>query len=271
MSIHQALVAALGEITNPVKDRTANAGPYSYRYADLATVIDHVRPVLSRHELAVTQEVRVEEGRLEVWTYLHHSSGELLTYGPIVGRAGGDWQQLGGAITYARRYALGAALGIAPEDDDDAAGTAKTQPKKAEKPKQPRISHSDQTIPEDDPWMIPLDPETGEAASEMGAPVALVKHTLGATVIEKPLPGDSLRGPAKRSYDNGRKGVSPAQKEIIVEKMKKNFDDVVDEDSALFRAATYLVETGDAEPGEINDWSDWTRRMIDRIFELKGR
>ena len=180
-----ALVAALGELTNPVKDRTANAGQYSYKYADLATVIDHVRPVLARHELAVTQNVTVDESKLEVWTYIHHSSGDVVTFGPLVGRAGGDWQALGSAITYARRYALGAALGIAPEDDNDNNGPLRVSPEPVKAKEPQRVSHSDQVIPDFDPWQTPLvDPETGEEATAPNrAAESLVEAMLGATVI----------------------------------------------------------------------------------------
>lgn len=129
LTVHAAFVAAQAELTNPHKDKTANikAG-FSYTYADLATILDHVRPVLARHGLAVSQNVtEADGGRLAVSTTLVHDSGEVLTFGPLVGDSGRDWQGLGSAITYARRYALCAALGIAADDDDD----AQTAPSKA--------------------------------------------------------------------------------------------------------------------------------------------
>ena len=119
--IAAAFVAAQAELANPPKDRTANTGTYSYKYADLASVIDHVRPILSKHGLGVTQDVLMEDGRLLVRTRLVHSSGEFMDYGPLAGSVGSSWQQTGGGITYARRYALLAALGIAADEDDDGA------------------------------------------------------------------------------------------------------------------------------------------------------
>lgn len=120
-TISAAFVAAQAELTNPHKDKTANikAG-FSYRYADLATILDHVRPVLAKHGLAITQDVEDVNGRLAVQTTILHSDGGSITFGPLIGDAGRDWQGLGSAITYARRYALCAALGIAADDDDDA-------------------------------------------------------------------------------------------------------------------------------------------------------
>lgn len=116
-----ALVAAQADLRNPPKDKTANTGTYSYRYADLASILDLVRPVLAKHGLAITQDVRMEDGRLLILTTLLHSSGESLQYGPLAGQVGSSWQQTGGGITYARRYALQAILGIAADEDDDAA------------------------------------------------------------------------------------------------------------------------------------------------------
>lgn len=127
MTAHETLaaafVAAQAELTNPHKDKTANIKPgFSYRYADLATILDHVRPVLARHGLAISQDVgATPEGRLAIHTtIIHGPSGDRMTFGPLVGDTGRDWQSTGGAVTYARRYALTAALGIAADDDDDA-------------------------------------------------------------------------------------------------------------------------------------------------------
>ena len=121
-TISAAFVAAQADLTNPHKDKTANIKPgFSYRYADLATILDHVRPVLAKHGLAITQNVEgTSDGRLSVETTILHTDGGALGFGPLLGDSGRDWQGLGSAITYARRYALCAALGIAADDDDDA-------------------------------------------------------------------------------------------------------------------------------------------------------
>lgn len=136
-SIVAAFVAAQADLTNPTKDKTANIKPgFSYRYADLATILDHVRPVLAKHGLAITQDVgATPEGRLALHTtILHAASGDRLVFGPLVGDMGRDWQMTGGAITYARRYALCAALGIAADDDTDAHDTGKPQAKAKPQP-----------------------------------------------------------------------------------------------------------------------------------------
>ena len=119
--IAAAFVAAQAELTNPPKKSKANTGTYSYTYADLPAIIDHVRPVLAKHGLGISQDVLMEDGRLLIRTRIIHSSGECMEFGPLAGSVGGEWQKVGSGITYARRYALAAALGIAADEDDDAA------------------------------------------------------------------------------------------------------------------------------------------------------
>lgn len=118
--LYAALAEAHADLTNPVKDKVANTPQFSYAYADLATVLDHVRPVLAKHGLALTQDVAIHEHSLDVTTRLVHKGGGALEFGPLTGPSGGSWQQLGSGITYARRYAILAALAIAADDDDDA-------------------------------------------------------------------------------------------------------------------------------------------------------
>jgi hypothetical protein len=183
-NIYPAYIAALAELANPVKDAKADTGRFSYTYATLPTILDIARPVLAKHGLALTQNVSTEDGRLRVWTTIMHTSGEEITFGPITGTSGGDWQALGSAITYCRRYGMSAALGIAAEDDDDAQATKKPE-KHVEKP----IERVKATTPAtDDPWLTPIDPETGEAAE-------LVLKELGGEVIttsEHPMRGADM-------------------------------------------------------------------------------
>jgi len=119
-TIAQDLAAANLELTNPHKDGKADAGQYSYSYATLDAITALVRPVLANHGISITQDVTLEDGRLSVTTTLLHSSGESLTFGPLIGPSGSSWQQLGSGISYARRYQLLACLGLAAGDDDDA-------------------------------------------------------------------------------------------------------------------------------------------------------
>ena len=148
--LYAALAKAHTELTNPKKDSKAELGQYSYKYASLGAILDHVRPVLAKHGLSIAQNVEMHEGRVEVTTLLTHAAGGLLSFGPIVGPTGNTWQTLGSGITYGRRYALTAALGIAAEDDDDAQLVSqrpkperKPEPKPEPKPEKPKSDVED--------------------------------------------------------------------------------------------------------------------------------
>jgi hypothetical protein len=127
----EAFTAAQAELP-PIGKRheatipTKTGADYSYKYADLNDVLEAVRPVLNKHGLSISQSSVSEEGKIGVVTRIYHTSGHVETFGPLLLPAGGDARSAGSAITYARRYGLCAALGIAPDDDDD--GEAAQEP-----------------------------------------------------------------------------------------------------------------------------------------------
>lgn len=115
----EALAKAQPEFKPVKRDKkvtvqTKTGGSYSFNYAPLESVLAAVQPALSKHGLSVIQIL--DDGYLE--TLLAHESGGFVS-GRIALPAGVDIQGLGSAITYLRRYALQALLGIAAEDDDD--------------------------------------------------------------------------------------------------------------------------------------------------------
>lgn len=102
---------------------TKDGGSYSYTYADLATVSAAVEPLLGKHGLSFTCWPTLRGERLVLAYYLLHEAGERMGGEYPLG-ATGNAQQVGSAITYARRYCLCAVTGVAPEDDDDDAAAA---------------------------------------------------------------------------------------------------------------------------------------------------
>lgn len=121
-----AIVGASADLHDVARSRTADAGTYSYRFADLAAVLAQVRPVLHDHGLAHMQLVDVEQAgttmRVSVRTMLIHLSGSTYTSPALMLMVPStDAQRVGSAVTYGRRYSLMALLGIAGEDDDDGA------------------------------------------------------------------------------------------------------------------------------------------------------
>jgi hypothetical protein len=93
---------------------TKSGGSYSFTYAPLDSILAAVRAPLAANGLAVVQ---VLDGGALV-TFLIHESGASIT-GRVDLPPTADIQGLGSAITYLRRYALQAVLGIAAEEDDD--------------------------------------------------------------------------------------------------------------------------------------------------------
>lgn len=125
-----ALAKAQGELENAAKNATNPH--FRNNYADLATILNVVRPVLAKHGLAVSQHPAFCEGMVHVTTLLSHSSGQWMQscVSSPVGKA--DAQGVGSAITYCRRYSLAAIAGISQEDDDGNAASRKEV--KEEKP-----------------------------------------------------------------------------------------------------------------------------------------
>lgn len=129
-----ALVAARAELGTVDKARTADAGSYEYAYAGLDDLVAATTPVLAAHGLAALTPVHehADGVRLAVTVTLYHVCGEELRFDPLPFPAGRDPQSTGSAITYYRRFALLAALGMAAgeaaqtadQDDDGRAGAA---------------------------------------------------------------------------------------------------------------------------------------------------
>ena len=116
--LYAALAKAQGQIRGAVKDSTNPH--FKSSYADLASVWEACRKALSDNGLCIIQQpVAAPAGFVALETTLGHSSGESVTsrFSMPVAQAN-NAQAIGSALTYARRYALSAFVGIAPEDDD---------------------------------------------------------------------------------------------------------------------------------------------------------
>jgi hypothetical protein len=117
----EAFVKAQAEMPHVPKTKSANAGSYSYTFADLGDTLDAARPVLNKHGLALAQSPTSDNGRVGVETRIYHKSGHVEVFGPLFMPAGGDARAAGSGLTYARRYSATAALGLVTEEDDDGA------------------------------------------------------------------------------------------------------------------------------------------------------
>jgi hypothetical protein len=132
--LFEALAAATADGWDVPKNREANAGTYSYRYADLADILKVVQPRLAAHGLAVMQFQQPDNGGILIRTRLCHASGAYVDSPGLWMPAGGKPQDIGSSLTYGRRYDLCATLGIAPEDDDDGQRAQKSAPARESQP-----------------------------------------------------------------------------------------------------------------------------------------
>ena len=133
-----ALAAAQGELGAVAMNST---NPFfKNRYADLGAVIEAAKPVLARHGLSVAQLATSEPGQVGVTTLLLHASGEWLRstiYLPLSEERGKSSAQMAGSIiTYLRRYALAAVLGMYADEDADGSDSRQTEHAKTG-PRQP--------------------------------------------------------------------------------------------------------------------------------------
>lgn len=115
--ISTALAKAQAVMAGAKKDATNPH--YKSKYADLASVWEACRKPLADNGIAVVQMTDVSErDEIIVETRLTHTSGEWIEGRLALPVSKADAQGFGSALTYARRYGLSAAVGIAPEDDD---------------------------------------------------------------------------------------------------------------------------------------------------------
>jgi hypothetical protein len=102
---------------------------FKSRYADLSACVEAVIEGLNGAGIALIQRTSEDATGVTVETVFLHESGEMLECGKLhVPASKQDPQGYGSALTYARRYSLMAACGIAPEDDDGNAATRKPIP-----------------------------------------------------------------------------------------------------------------------------------------------
>lgn len=130
----EALAKAQGAITSPPRNREVSVKgetksgkefTYTFKYATLDGIIDHVRGPLTANGLWFTQTLANGDSKYRLITRVIHSSGQWLAsetplfikpnkFGEVTN------QEFGSALTYMKRYALAAMLGIAADEDDDA-------------------------------------------------------------------------------------------------------------------------------------------------------
>lgn len=118
-----ALAIALSKAQSLIENVSKDKQAYGYKYADLASCLQAVKKPLADNGLSISQLVTQDRDNKQVLvTLLIHESGQWLksVFGieNVVMKQCNSLQQIGAGITYARRYALSAIIGLTQEDDD---------------------------------------------------------------------------------------------------------------------------------------------------------
>lgn len=137
-NLNKKFMQVLNEVPNFSTDETANAGSRTYKYLNLATLLKNIKPIFEKHDIAFSQKVTFDGtgdgrqilGTVETIIFDENEQQVICSYPFFVT---GDPQQVGSAITYARRYSLTTILGIFPDKDDDG-GYAKQRYDTADRP-----------------------------------------------------------------------------------------------------------------------------------------
>jgi hypothetical protein len=129
-SLAAALAQLQGQLPKIGKDKTARVTSqrtgktHTYDYANLTKISERILPLMSKLGLSFSCRPTMEGDRFVLAYELRHTSDEIGVGGAYPLPAGGSPQEIGSAITYARRYCLCAVTGVSPDEDDDDAQAA---------------------------------------------------------------------------------------------------------------------------------------------------
>jgi len=128
---HQSLFKSLAAFQQEVPVIHKETKGYGYSYADLPTIFDKINPLLQKHNLGFTQPIM---GNCVKTIVFHTETGETIESvieipQGVMLKGMNEFQVMGSAISYLRRYCLSSVLGIVTDKDTDAAGE-QTKPSK---------------------------------------------------------------------------------------------------------------------------------------------
>lgn len=117
-----ALARAFARIEAAKKD--SENPHFRNKYADLASVTEAIKGPLTSEGFSWPQTIAMEDGLVVVTQWLRRKGVAIQSVLPMPIGDKATPQQIGSAITYARRYALSAMVGVAPDDDDGNAASS---------------------------------------------------------------------------------------------------------------------------------------------------
>lgn len=181
------LLSALAEVQSELPTMPKSSQAYGYKYTDLDTITQTIKPILSKHGIGYIQSVGgLTENALTLTTRIFNKKGEYIedtaALPAITSTKNNAAQTLGMSITYMRRYALCAMLGITSDEDVDANinGIVQTQGSKP--------TPSKQEISSKQPAKFDFEPKGGETTpaekKELGGLLS-TKYPDGGAVFSK--------------------------------------------------------------------------------------
>ena len=206
------LLSALAEVQSELPTMPKSSQAYGYKYTDLDTITQTIKPILSKHGIGYIQSVGgLTENALTLTTRIFNKKGEYIedtaALPTITSTKNNAAQTLGMSITYMRRYALCAMLGITSDEDVDANinGIVQTQSKP---------TPSKQETSSKQPAKFDFEPKGGETTpaekKEIGGLLAS-KYTNGAPVFSK---DEAKKYSAMRKDYTAREVIDAIKKEL---------------------------------------------------------
>lgn len=153
-------------------------------YSTIEDYVNAAKPVLAKHGLSISQAPNLLETQFVLTTILMHESGEHIVSNQPIFSAKQDAQSMGSAITYARRYAYGAVLGMASGDFDDDGNAATAKPVKQANPP------TSQTPAKSPAPTTPSQTERGTPNQTIEERVNAVPHLGGLTALYDGMKGE---------------------------------------------------------------------------------
>jgi hypothetical protein len=204
--------------------KTSTNPHFRNKYAALDACIEAVIDALNDNGIMLMQQTHLCEDGVIVETTFIHESGETMSGGKLhVPAAKHDPQGYGSALTYAKRYSLQSACGIAPEDDDGNKATNSVQqkqaaPKPAPKPEAP-IKAPVSVEGKDNEWQLKV---TAEPNGDHGEWSQLVidATTLQLTQAKSDVDVMSIFKTNRNIYEEVKKG-SPTAYDVLLEEFKQ--------------------------------------------------
>ena len=180
-----ALIEFQGSVTKVGKNKSNPH--FGSRYADLAAIMDEIRPLLGKNNLAVVQNlVESSPSVVRLMTTVYHTSGQFFSSLITLAPSKTDPQGVGSAITYARRYSLSPLLGVVTEEDDDgnAASDGKGQGKPQTQPQSGKAQSGKSSKPAENSKPQGNDKPQGNGKTGGKSPMALRKEKVWNTLVD---------------------------------------------------------------------------------------